>query len=118
MEGLEVAVWECKPITMKVGPHERKEEQVMNYLCYWILVSVFSRLNSRNDLGSEFCQGPVRPPSVSPVVDLASLEEKEESPRKGPHTLRHTLRQAGVCEQSRCLRAKWKKGLLTYTLSG
>ena len=40
MEGLEVAAWECKPITMKVGPHGRKEEQVMNYLCYWILVSL------------------------------------------------------------------------------
>ena len=34
------------------------------------------------------------------LCDLASLEEKEESPRKGPHTLQHTLRLG------RCLRAK------------
>ena len=45
----------------KVGPHGRKEEQTMNYLCYWILGSqlcLLSRLNSRNDLDFEFCQGP------------------------------------------------------------
>ena len=45
----------------QVGPHGRKEEQAMNYLCYWILGSqlcLLSRLNSRNDLDFEFCQGP------------------------------------------------------------